>query len=70
MFKLGTYNGTTDVQRMADDLSKFGAQIKERVYLQNSLEPTAPSDGGVLYVQDGELRYKGSNGTVTIIGMA
>ena len=29
-----------------------------------------PADGGVLYVEDGALRYRGSNGTVTTIAPA
>lgn len=70
MFKLGTYNGVTDTQRMADDLSRFGAQIKKRLYLEDGPEPETPKAGGVLYVESGELRYKGSDGSITIIGMA
>jgi hypothetical protein len=29
-----------------------------------------PADGGILYVEDGALKYRGSNGTVTVIASA
>jgi hypothetical protein len=29
-----------------------------------------PAGGGILYVEDGALKYRGSNGTVTIIALA
>jgi hypothetical protein len=29
-----------------------------------------PAGGGVLYVEDGALKYRGSNGTVTVIALA
>lgn len=31
---------------------------------------TNPSGGGILYVEDGALKYRGSNGTVTVIAPA
>jgi hypothetical protein len=31
---------------------------------------TSPTGGGVLYVQNGELKYRGSSGTVTVIAPA
>jgi hypothetical protein len=34
------------------------------------VEPETPVEGGVLFVQDGELRFKGSAGTVTTIAEA
>lgn len=39
-------------------------------YIANSSEPATPVDGGVLYVQSGALKYKGSSGTVTTIANA
>lgn len=33
-------------------------------------EPATPDSGGVLYVLDGALKYKGSSGTVTTLGPA
>jgi len=44
--------------------------ISGRVRMNNSTEPTTPTAGGVLFVQAGELKYKGSSGTVTTIGAA
>jgi hypothetical protein len=41
------------------------------VFLQNvSGEPATPTGGGILYVQSGALKFKGSSGTVTSIANA
>jgi hypothetical protein len=40
------------------------------VFLANHAEPATPSGGGVLYVESGSLKYKGSSGTVTTLGPA
>ena len=39
-------------------------------YIHNSSAPSTPTDGGVLYVESGALKYKGSGGTVTTLGAA
>ena len=39
-------------------------------YIHNQSEPATPTDGGVLYVEAGALKYKGSSGTVTTLGNA
>jgi hypothetical protein len=38
--------------------------------LSNVTAPPTPIGGGVLYVEDGALKYKGSSGTVTVLGQA
>lgn len=38
--------------------------------LSNESEPATPTGGGVLYVESGALKYKGSSGTVTTLGPA
>lgn len=38
--------------------------------LPNTVAPATPTDGGVIYVQAGALKYKGSSGTVTVIAPA
>jgi hypothetical protein len=39
----------------------------EKVFLVNSAAaPVASTDGGVLYVEDGALKYRGPNSTTTI----
>lgn len=41
------------------------------VFLMNATStPGTPSGGGVLYVESGALKYKGSSGTVTTLGAA
>ena len=38
--------------------------------IQNGAAPATPTGGGVLYVEAGALKYKGSSGTVTVIAPA
>jgi hypothetical protein len=40
------------------------------LYIGNGTVPGTPSGGGVLYVEAGALKYKGSSGTVTTLGAA
>jgi hypothetical protein len=72
MFKSGVYDirSMEDVRQFANEFQRLGKQLSQRTYLENSIEPETPVNGGVLWVQSGELRYKGSNGTITIIAMA
>jgi hypothetical protein len=36
-----------------------------------TVAPTeSPTDGGILWVENGALKYRGSNGTVTVIAPA
>ena len=41
-----------------------------RVYLADSAEPSTPTGGGILFVQAGALKFKGSSGTVTTLAAA
>lgn len=38
--------------------------------LANAAAPATPTGGGVLYVEAGALKYKGSSGTVTVVAAA
>jgi hypothetical protein len=40
------------------------------LYIANGTVPGTPSGGGVIYVEAGALKYKGSSGTVTTLGAA
>ena len=40
------------------------------LFIGNGSAPATPTDGGVLYVEGGALKYKGSGGTVTVLGPA
>ena len=40
------------------------------VYMANGGTPATPANGGVLFVQGGALKFKGSSGTVTTIAVA
>ena len=44
--------------------------VSGRTYLANQTEPSTPSGGGVVYVEAGALKYKGSSGTVTTLAAA
>lgn len=49
---------------------KMRIQSDGTIKISNSSEPSTPSGGGVLYVQNGALKFKGSSGTVTTIANA
>jgi len=40
------------------------------IFIANQSAPATPSGGGALYVEGGSLKYKGSSGTVTVLGPA
>jgi hypothetical protein len=42
----------------------------DRLMMQNGSAPSTLSGGGVLYVESGALKYKGSSGTITTLGPA
>ncbi|WP_210522250.1 hypothetical protein, partial [Hymenobacter terricola] len=44
--------------------------VNGRAFLANQSEPATPAGGGTLYVENGTLKFKGSNGTVTVIAPA
>ena len=51
--------------------SQFGGGRGVIAIHNASVAPTVnPSSGGILYVEDGELKYRGSSGTVTTIAPA
>jgi hypothetical protein len=51
--------------------SQFGA-ARGVIAIANATVPPSvnPRDGGILYVEDGALKYRGSEGTVTVIAPA
>ena len=51
--------------------SQFGKGQGVIAIANASVAPAAnPAGGGILYVEDGALKYRGSNGTVTVIAPA
>lgn len=44
--------------------------LNDKLTLTNTTAPGTPSGGGVIYVESGALKYKGSSGTVTTIANA
>jgi hypothetical protein len=57
--------------RKASDFNGFGEGQGAIVIANAAVAPTANVKGaGILYVRDGALKYRGSNGTVTVIASA
>ena len=55
----------------AKDFDKFGEGQGAIVIANTAVAPTVNVPGaGILYVQDGALKYRGSSGTVTVIAQA
>ncbi len=51
--------------------SQFGAGQGVIAIANSVVAPSVnPRDGGILYVEDGALKYRGSEGTVTVIAPA
>lgn len=50
--------------------SRFSVDNTGKTFLANTTEPATPTGGGVIYVESGALKYKGSSGTVTTLGAA
>jgi hypothetical protein len=51
--------------------SQFGGGQGVMAIANATVAPSVnPAGGGILYVEDGALKYRGSNGTVTVIAPA
>jgi len=44
--------------------------INGRQFLSNQTAPATPTGGGTIYVEGGALKYIGSSGTITTLGVA
>lgn len=65
----GSYN-TAATLSGAGDLTLVGAaSIGNNIFMTNTTAPATPAGGGVLYVESGTLKFKGSSGTVTVIAL-
>ena len=51
-------------------LASAGLSLTGNFFLSNTTAPATPTGGGVIYVEAGALKYKGSSGTVTTLGAA
>lgn len=50
--------------------SLFNVDNTGVAFIADSTAPATPTGGGVIYVESGALKYKGSSGTVTVLGAA
>jgi hypothetical protein len=63
----GTNVRDTSLYRKSADI----LATDDSLFLANqSAAPGTPSGGGVIYVESGSLKFKGSSGTVTTLGVA
>ena len=44
--------------------------VNGRTFLTNQSAPSTPTGGGIIYVEAGALKYIGSSGTITTLGVA
>lgn len=51
-------------------LATAGLSLTGNFFMSNTTAPATPTGGGVVYVESGALKYKGSSGTVTTLGAA
>ena len=58
--------GTTSTNNLSLSGTTTAAQLK----ISNGSEPSTPSGGGILFVENGALKYKGSSGTVSPLANA
>jgi hypothetical protein len=61
-------NANTGITEINSDSGLI--KMNQSVQLTNAAVPATPTGGGVMYVENGALKYKGSSGTVTVIGPA
>ena len=63
--------GSSSIFRFQTNSSeRMRIQADGTIKISNSSTPSTPSGGGVLYVQNGALKFRGSSGTVTTIANA
>jgi hypothetical protein len=52
------------------EVTTDGAAVTGNMFIANTSAPATPTGGGVIYVESGALKYKGSSGTVTTLAAA
>lgn len=72
VFQRPAAGGNIEIEfKKATQFGKFGEGQGAIVMANASLTPSANVAGaGIMYVEDGALKYRGSNGTVTVIAPA
>lgn len=61
------YNGNVGIGTVAPTEK---LDLQGRMYMLNQTPPTMPTGGGILYVESGALKYRGTSGTITTIAIA
>jgi len=72
VFQRPAGGGNIEIEfKKATQFGKFGEGQGAIVMANASLTPSANvAAAGIMYVEDGALKYRGSNGTVTVIAPA
>ena len=78
IFRTTPTGSTTQAERMRLDavgnlllgVSTAAATSAKTINIANGTAPTANIAGGILYVESGALKYRGSSGTITTLGAA
>jgi hypothetical protein len=66
VFKFSPIQGNFGINQMT-----FGTSATNTIAIANGVAPTtSPAGCGQLYVESGALKYRGSSGTVTVLGVA
>jgi hypothetical protein len=61
----------TNIAMFSDSASATFGSGRGVVFMKNGLAPsTNPTGGGILYVESGALKFRGSGGTITVLGPA
>lgn len=67
----GSVRGTFDASgNFLLGVTAAGASAAKAIHIGNGTAPTASITGGIIYVEAGALKYRGSSGTVTTIASA
>jgi hypothetical protein len=65
------HGGAYPVTIYTNGLKRFAVDASGNLAIANTTSaPSAPASGGVLYVEAGALKYRGSSGTITTIAVA
>ena len=72
MCSLWVRQSVQNAKQRLGNYDKLGSDVQGGFAISNAVAiPTvAPTDGGILYVEAGALKYMGSAGTITTLGVA
>ena len=66
----GSYTATIGSDNTTNVHLRGRTNVETDAFIANGSAPATPTGGGVIYIEAGALKYKGSSGTVTTLGAA